>query len=663
MAEEDPMKGKASESGRRLAAIVFADVEGYTELSSRDEDMALEVIRAFQRIAREGVGDQKGRIVKFLGDGMLAEFQSLDAAVGASHALQEAFGELGEAIEAGVALRIGVHLGDVMFSEDGDVHGSGVNVASRIEGYAPPSGIVVSDSAYHHLRHRKAYTFTSIGVHDLKGVPDPMELYVVRRQGEPGSPPDLPMTGRRGRRAGGAPATSPGRSRRVALAAVAVVVTLLGASYAADLPGIRARALRIASAVGLASEEARTSAMPPRYTVIDGGAVVDRPVTLSFTAPIDPATATVSSIQLLGPDDLPVPARISATSDGRSVEIAPLQPLRYDASHRIVINTLLRAADGTAVELPEGDTSLEERLAFRTQPTPEGAPALTESSPSDAADDVGGNVEPTFVFDQALDPASVSEVTVRLVDDAERPVESTIVCCGEEGDRIAVMPAAPLRAGRYQVHLGRGLSDTDGEYLPDQTITFAVSETTVAAAAPPPSGPGRLAIRVTPAEVSSRTIVYLNGESLGAAPIAARTVPERVRHHIEIVATDEYARNRLSIYEEEVTLRPGERRTLEAAVTPFGTVSVTSSPAGVVYIDGQEVGPTPLVAHLVTAGRSHRLEIRPTPSDAATHRPYTAEFTVDRLETQGLGRIQLPERRRPPRTAAQAVAGPPSHSR
>jgi class 3 adenylate cyclase len=147
-------------------------VAGYTALSSHDEDLALAVIKGFQRISKQIVGDKGGRVVKFLGDGMLAEFSSLDAAVNSAHALQHSFSTLKDVKESRVSLRVGVHLGDIVFGEDGDVYGSGVNVASRIESHAPLAGVVVSESAYQQLRHRKHYQFSSIGEKDLKGVPE-----------------------------------------------------------------------------------------------------------------------------------------------------------------------------------------------------------------------------------------------------------------------------------------------------------------------------------------------------------------------------------------------------------------------------------------------------------------------------------------------------------
>ena len=156
-ASEEAPSGQTSE--RRLAAILFADVAGYTALSSHDEDLALALIKSFQRVSRKIVAEKGGRVVKFLGDGMLAEFSSLDAAVNAAHSLQNSFPFLKEVKESRVSLRVGVHLGDIVFGDDGDVYGSGVNVASRIEGHAPLSSVVISDPAYQQLATESTISF------------------------------------------------------------------------------------------------------------------------------------------------------------------------------------------------------------------------------------------------------------------------------------------------------------------------------------------------------------------------------------------------------------------------------------------------------------------------------------------------------------------------
>lgn len=621
-------------TGRRLAAIVFADIAGYTELSSRDEDLALALIEAFQIEAKRAVTDHDGRVVKFLGDGMLAEFGSLDSAVASSHALQKAFSQIEEVIEAHVALRVGVHLGDVVFSDDGDIHGSGVNVASRIESLAPLSGVVVSDSAYRQLRSRRAYQFSSIGEHALKGVPEPMELYVVLLEGQ--APPTPAVRVIRD-----APAHGPAWS--FARWAFAVTLTVTAAAYAADVRGVRDIPVKLAAALGFDSGGGRTSVQPPTYPAVEGGATVQGPLTLRFTGPIDPATATSSSIQLYGPEDSVVPVRVTVDADAVSVDLAPVSPLAYDTRYRIVLSSLLRSASGAAVELPEGDSPLGERLAFTTEPVPEGAPRLVDSDPPDGATGVSGRAAITVTFDELIDAATVNSTTVVLLDDTGRPVQTTVDCCGEEGDRLELRATEVLAAGGYTVRLGRGLADLDGEFLPEATVAFQVREPAVAA--PPATGPGRLTIRVVPAELAPRTLVYLDGDLLGPPPIRNRTVEERVRHRVEIFATSQLGEGRLSIYDSGVTLNPGQRSTLDAAVTPFGSVSIISNPAGRVFIDGEDVGRTPLVGHPVAAGTQHTLVIRPLGDAVATHQPYSVQFTVGKLEDMGLGRVALPERR------------------
>ena len=158
---------------RRLAAVWFADIAGYTELSSRDEEAALSAVDELQRLSREAVEAHGGRIVKFLGDGVLTVFDSADAAVRSAIKLQEGF------TVDGCALRIGVHLGEVVEQEDGDLLGDGVNVASRIEGQAQPGQVVVSEQVYQLLKQQADYSFEPFGPVTLRGTKEPMWLYAL----------------------------------------------------------------------------------------------------------------------------------------------------------------------------------------------------------------------------------------------------------------------------------------------------------------------------------------------------------------------------------------------------------------------------------------------------------------------------------------------------
>jgi len=168
---------------RRLAAVWFADIVGYTALSTKDEDAALAVVDEFQRLSKECVGD-KGRVVKFLGDGALAIFDSTNRALESAIALRDAFADSEIARRHSCTLSVGVHVGEVVLADDGDVYGDGVNVASRIEGVATTNQVVVSEDVFRLIHNRSGYNPQPLGEHQLKGVMKPVPLYVLARPGE-----------------------------------------------------------------------------------------------------------------------------------------------------------------------------------------------------------------------------------------------------------------------------------------------------------------------------------------------------------------------------------------------------------------------------------------------------------------------------------------------
>src|SRR5215813_4106439 len=131
---------------RRLAAILAADVIGYSSMMQADEAGTLATLKALRtEILQPLVSKHHGRIIKVIGDGVLVEFASAVEAVSCAVALQEAMAVTNEAAEESrrVVLRIGINLGDVMV-EGGDLYGDGVNIASRIEAVADPGSVVVS---------------------------------------------------------------------------------------------------------------------------------------------------------------------------------------------------------------------------------------------------------------------------------------------------------------------------------------------------------------------------------------------------------------------------------------------------------------------------------------------------------------------------------------
>ncbi|HUP21013.1 MAG TPA: adenylate/guanylate cyclase domain-containing protein [Gemmatimonadota bacterium] len=158
----------------------FADVVGYSRLMSENEGEAVALIRILQAVSREIVPASGGRIIKFLGDGALAEFPSTDSAVRAALALREAFVERAGAAELGARdLRIGVHVGDVVATEDGDLYGDGINVASRLQAAAEPGQVLVSGDVWRQLKPRPEFSFEELGSRSLKGIDGPVEAYAA----------------------------------------------------------------------------------------------------------------------------------------------------------------------------------------------------------------------------------------------------------------------------------------------------------------------------------------------------------------------------------------------------------------------------------------------------------------------------------------------------
>lgn len=170
---------------RRLSAVWFADISGFSQRTSLDEDEALHLVDLFQTTCHALVDRFDGRIVKFLGDGALGEFDSVDAAVRAACSVQRAFGE--RASEAGITnvdLHIGIHLGEVATRPDGDIYGEGVNVASRLQDLAGPGEIIVSEEIRGTLRQRPGFTFRDLGERTIKGYERPIRVHTVEVEPE-----------------------------------------------------------------------------------------------------------------------------------------------------------------------------------------------------------------------------------------------------------------------------------------------------------------------------------------------------------------------------------------------------------------------------------------------------------------------------------------------
>jgi adenylate cyclase len=161
-----------------LVALWFADIAGYSDRAAEDERSALQLIEILQSLSRDTVRRYEGRVVKFMGDAVLAEFPSTELAVRAAAALSEQYAKESAATGRPHNLRVGVHVADVAVGSDGDLYGDGVNAAARVQEAAEPGQVVLSEDVWRQLRGRTKFQFESLGDHSLKGV-GPIGLYVV----------------------------------------------------------------------------------------------------------------------------------------------------------------------------------------------------------------------------------------------------------------------------------------------------------------------------------------------------------------------------------------------------------------------------------------------------------------------------------------------------
>ncbi len=202
-----------AETGK-LAAILAADVVGYSRLAGVDEDRTLSRLRGLRSdLVDPAIAAHHGRVVKRTGDGALVEFRSVVNAVSCAVEIQNAMVErnAGVPAERRIEFRVGIHLGDVVEESDGAVMGDGVNIAARLEGIAKPGAICLSEDAYRQVKSRLDLVVSDLGATQLKNIAEPVRVYSLE-VGKPAKP---------------AKATAPSRRSLAALLAAGVVALIV----------------------------------------------------------------------------------------------------------------------------------------------------------------------------------------------------------------------------------------------------------------------------------------------------------------------------------------------------------------------------------------------------------------------------------------------------
>jgi TolB-like protein/class 3 adenylate cyclase len=176
---------------RRLAAVLAADVAGYSRLMGADEEGTLARLKAVRKaLVDPAIASHRGRIVKTTGDGMLVEFASAVDAVRGAIEVQRGIAEQNTSVsqDERIELRIGIHVGDIIIDDD-DIFGDGVNIAARLEGIAEPGGVCLSDDAYRQVRGKVEIACDDMGPQFLKNIAEPIQAWRARLTGQGSSAP------------------------------------------------------------------------------------------------------------------------------------------------------------------------------------------------------------------------------------------------------------------------------------------------------------------------------------------------------------------------------------------------------------------------------------------------------------------------------------------
>ena len=180
----------AMSEGRKVAAILVADVVGYSRLTNLDEEATLALLRSLRSdLFDPTIEARGGRVVKRLGDGVIVDFRSVVEAVRCATDLLRGLAERNARAPPNrkIEMRIGIHLGDVIEEADGDLMGDGVNIAARLESVCEPGAVYLSEDAWRQVRDRLSETFVDLGELPLKNIPRPMRTYALGASGRAGA--------------------------------------------------------------------------------------------------------------------------------------------------------------------------------------------------------------------------------------------------------------------------------------------------------------------------------------------------------------------------------------------------------------------------------------------------------------------------------------------
>jgi len=362
-----------SEESRRIVAMMFSDIVGYTAAMGADEETAIRVVSRSREVQKDFVREFEGQWLQEIGDGVMCSFESAVRAVSCAFEIQRALRD-----DPDLNLAIGIHVGDVVFRKTAigyDVFGDAVNVAARVQSVAGAGGITISERVYDDMRNRKGMEFEFIGEKQLKNVNRPIRIYnVIDREALGDAPPPKPRIGKEASPKAGGPLrwALPAGIAAAALAVVAAVVVLRSGPEVPEVePGPSqsgAASERTAEAPAAAAPEAEApvnefeAALNPNQRPVpeeaaDGSFGAVRKVLLGVAGPWGEAGARIWTEPDPVPNDSTYLVRFEAqcdcsvvifSVDGSSEDISLLYPNPYEPPAPL--------APGETVEIPSSSS-------------------------------------------------------------------------------------------------------------------------------------------------------------------------------------------------------------------------------------------------------------------------------------------------------------------